>query len=112
MSATVACTKAPDDTQIKSQLQDKLNTDSGLQGKQLSAQSQNGTVTLSGMVDNDAQRDAAARYASEIPGVKQVVNNLQIGSAPASRSGATGTGPGGDIETCARDTKIDVAETE
>jgi hypothetical protein len=83
MGATVACTKAPNDTQISSQLQDKLNTDSGLQGKQLSVQSQNGTVTLSGMVENDAQRDAAARYASAIPGVKQVVNNLQIGAAPA-----------------------------
>jgi len=83
MGATVACTKAPNDSQISSQLQDKLNTDSGLQGKQLSVQSQNGTVTLSGAVDNDAQRDAAARYAAAIPGVKQVVNNLQVGQAPA-----------------------------
>jgi BON domain len=83
MGATVACTRAPNDPEISSQLQDKLNTDSGLQGKQLSVQSQNGTVTLSGAVDNDAQRDAAARYASAIPGVKQVVNNLQIGPAPS-----------------------------
>jgi len=39
-------------------------------------------VTLSGQVDNDAQRDAAARYASSEPGVKQVVNNLLV-AAPA-----------------------------
>lgn len=83
MGATVACTKAPNDTQISSQLQDRLNSDSGLQGKQLSVQSLNGTVTLSGAVDNDAQREAAARYASAIPGVKQVVNNLQVGPAPS-----------------------------
>jgi hypothetical protein len=83
MGATVACSKAPNDAQISSQLQDRLNTDSGLQGKQLSVQSQNGTVTLSGSVDNDTQRDAAARYAAAIPGVKQVVNNLQIAPAPA-----------------------------
>ncbi len=83
MGATVACTKAPNDAQISSQLQDKLNTDSGLQGKQLSVQSLNGSVTLSGSVDNDAQRDAAARYASAIPGVKQVINNLQVGPAPS-----------------------------
>jgi hypothetical protein len=55
-----------------------------LQGKQLSVQAANGTVTLSGSVDNDAQREAAARYASGIPGVKQVVNNLQVGPPPAS----------------------------
>ena len=83
MGATTACSKAPSDTQISSQLQDRLNSDSGLQGKQLSVQSQNGTVTLSGAVDNDAQRDAAARYAAAIPGVKQVVNNLQVGAPPA-----------------------------
>src|SRR5215467_12971049 len=80
IAGTVAC-KAPNDSQISSQLQDRFNTDSGLQGKQLSVQSANGTVTLSGTVDNDAQREAAARYASAEPGVKQVVNNLQV-SAP------------------------------
>jgi hypothetical protein len=79
MGLTVACNQVPNDSQISSQLQDRLNSDSGLQGKQLSVQSSNGTVTLSGTVDNDAQREAAARYASGIPGVKQVVNNLQVG---------------------------------
>ena len=76
---TVACSRAPNDSQISSQLQDKLNSDSGLQGKHLSVQSSNGVITLSGNVDNDAQREAAARYASAIPGVKEVVNNLQVG---------------------------------
>lgn len=79
MGMTVACNQAPNDSQISSQLQDRLNSDSGLQGKQLSVQASNGSVTLSGTVDNEAQREAAARYASAIPGVKQVVNNLQVG---------------------------------
>src|SRR5271167_1510764 len=78
VSATVGCSKAPADAQIASDIQNKLNTDSGLQGKQLVVQAANGSVTLSGQVDNDAQRDAAARYASSEPGVKQVVNNLQV----------------------------------
>lgn len=81
--ATIACSKAPNDAQISSQLQDKFNTDSGLQGKQLGVQAANGIITLSGSVDNDAQREAAARYASAMPGVKQVVNNLQVGAPPA-----------------------------
>jgi len=72
------CSKAPNDVQIASDIQAKLNADSGLQGKQLAVQAANGTVTLSGAVDSDAQRDAAARYASSEPGVKQVVNNLQV----------------------------------
>jgi hypothetical protein len=88
VAGTVACSKVPNDSQISTQLQDKLNSDSGLQGKQLSVQAANGTVTLSGSVDNDVQREAAARYASAIPGVKQVVNNLQVGPPPAAAAAA------------------------
>jgi hypothetical protein len=77
---SAGCSKAPTDAQITSDIQNKLNTDSGLQGKQLTVQAANGSVTLSGQVDNEAQRDAAARYASGEPGVKQVVNNLQVGT--------------------------------
>ena len=85
MGITAACNQVPNDSQISTQLQDKLNADSGLQGKQLSVQAAKGVVTLSGNVDNDAQREAAARYAAAIPGVKEVVNNLQVGApAPAA----------------------------
>ena len=78
LAASVGCAKTPTDTQIASDIQNKLNGDSGLQGKQLIVQADKGSVTLSGQVDTDAQRDAAARYASSEPGVKQVVNNLQV----------------------------------
>lgn len=74
----VACSKAPNDAQITSEVQSRMNGDSGLQGKQLGVQSSGGAVTLSGTVDNDTERSAAARYASEVPGVKQVINNLQV----------------------------------
>jgi len=84
MGMTIGCSKAPHDSQISTQIQDKLNADSGLQGKQLSVQSADGVVTLSGYVDNETQRDAASRYASTIPGVRQVVNNLQVGANPAT----------------------------
>ena len=76
-----ACTKTPDDGQVTAQIQSKLNEDSGLQGKPITVQTSDGVVTLSGTVENDAQRTAAARYASGIPGIKQVVNNLQISPA-------------------------------
>lgn len=84
LAIAVGCTKVPNDAQISSDIQNKFNSDSGLQGKQLNVQAANGAVTLSGNVDNDAEREAAARYASSEPGVKQVVNNLQVGApAPA-----------------------------
>ena len=79
----LGCSKAPNDAQITGDVQSKLNSDSGLAGKQINVQAANGTVTLSGSVDNDTQRDAAARYASSVPGAKQIVNNLQVAPTPA-----------------------------
>ena len=78
----VGCTRKPDDAKIASDVQSKFSQDSGLSTKQLNVQSSNGVVTIGGTVDNDAQRDAASRQAASVPGVKEVVNNLQVGSAP------------------------------
>ena len=80
--AAVGCSKPPGDAQIASDIQNKLSGDSGLQGKQLVVQAANGTVTLSGAVDNDAEREAAAKYAASEAGVKTVINNLEV-AAPA-----------------------------
>jgi len=79
----MGCAKPPNDEKMASDIQAKINGDSGLQGKQLGVQAANGSVTLTGNVDSDVQREAAARYASSEPGVKQVVNNLVVGPAPA-----------------------------
>jgi hypothetical protein len=78
LALAVGCVKAPNDAQVTSDIQTKLGADSGLQNKQLTVQAANGTVTISGTVDNDAQREAAAKYAASEPGVKQVINNLQV----------------------------------
>jgi len=82
LTVGAGCTKAPNDAQLTSDIQSKLATDSGLQGKQLGVKAEAGTVTLSGTVDNDAEREAAARYAASEPGVKQVINNLQVAAPP------------------------------
>jgi len=82
-AATLGCNKAPNDAQIASDIQIKMSADSGLAGKQLGVQAANGAVTLSGTVDNEAQRAAAARYAASVPGVKQVINDLVVGAASA-----------------------------
>ena len=54
LGLTVGCAKPPNDAQVTSDIQNKLNADSGLQGKQLAVDTANGTVTLSGAVDNEA----------------------------------------------------------
>ena len=81
---TTGCAKKPNDAQISSAIQSSFHSDSGLQDKQIDVQSTGGVVTLSGTVDNDAQRAAASRYASAAPGVKEVVNNLQVGTPAES----------------------------
>jgi hypothetical protein len=75
-----ACARKSDDGKISAEIQNKFSLDSGLSTKQLTVQTADGVVTLSGNVDNDAQRDAAGRQAASVPGVRTVVNNLQVGA--------------------------------
>jgi hypothetical protein len=87
LGVAAGCARKPDDAKITSAIQASFNGDSGLQGKQLGVQAENGAVTISGTVDNQAERDAAARYAAAVPGVRQVVNNLQIsGTTPPAET--------------------------
>ena len=85
----VGCTKAPNDAQLTSNIENRLVADSGLAGKQLGVKAEDGTITLTGTVDNDAQRAAAARYAAAEPGVKQVINNLQVAAPPPVEAAQT-----------------------
>jgi BON domain len=88
LSAGVGCAKKPDDSQISSDIQNRFSQDSGLSSKQLTVQTDAGVVTLSGNVDNDAQRDAARRQAAAVPGVRTVIDNLHVGPAAASNASA------------------------
>ncbi len=81
---SLACATKPDDAKVSSDIQSKFSQDSGLSSKQLTVQASNGVVTLSGTVDNDAQREAASKQAASVPGVKQVINNMQVGTAMAA----------------------------
>lgn len=91
LALTLACTKAVSDADMTSQVQAKINQDSGLQGKSVTVEASKGVVTLSGTVADDAQRTAASRYASTVPGVTQVVNNLQVSPAPVMAEEMTPT---------------------
>ncbi len=77
------CSRGRTDEQVASDVQNKINADNTIPDKQLTINSTNGVVTLSGTVSSDAARNAAANDAAQVNGVKTVVNNLQVAPAAA-----------------------------
>lgn len=84
LGITVGCTKARSDAQIASDVQGKIFSDGAVQSRQVTVQASNGVVTLSGYVNSDAERMAAASDAAQVEGVKTVVNNLQTATTNAA----------------------------
>lgn len=93
LMVAVGCGKKLDDAKMSSEIQSKFSQDSGLASKQLTVQANNGVVTLSGTVENVAQRDAAGVQAASIPGVRTVINNLQVGNSMADVTPASKPAP-------------------
>ncbi len=63
---------------------------------------QDGLVTLEGIVENPIQKDLAERVAKSVEGVKQVVNNIRVGSGEAPRrEGASWAASVADASTAA-----------
>lgn len=79
----IGCTQARTDAAIAGDVQGKINADAGVTTKQVTVQSANGVVTLSGAVASDAERAAAANDAAQVSGVKTVINNLTVGTMTA-----------------------------
>jgi len=82
LAFVAGCSRKPDDSQLAQGIQAEIQKDAAING-QVSVQSADGVVTLTGQVPSDAARALAAREAADTPGVKQVVNNLTLGSAAA-----------------------------
>ena len=83
------------DAQVATDVQTKIYSDNAIQSRQISVQAVNGVVTLSGDVNSDSERAAAASDAATIAGVKTVVNNLQLQQAqgaPGNASAEAGQG--------------------
>ncbi len=72
------------DSQIASDVQNKIFSDSNVPDKQITITANKGVVTLSGTVSNDAVRAAVSTDAAQVDGVKTVVNNLEVGATTAS----------------------------
>ena len=82
------CSHKPTDVEIASEVQNKINADPSIPTKQISVGNTNGVVTLSENVNSDLERIAAANDASQVEGVKTVVNNLQVAPAAAASAPA------------------------
>jgi len=54
-------------------------------GKPIRISVQNGNVTLYGVVNNQADKDAAGIRANSVPGVFKVTNNLQVAGQPEKK---------------------------
>ncbi len=68
-----------DDTKVTSEVKAKLVADKASNLTRVSVNTVNGTVYLTGVVDNPEQKTRAAQLASEAKGARRVVNNLQVG---------------------------------
>jgi hypothetical protein len=72
------------DSQIATDVQSKINSDSNVSNKAITVNSNNGIVTLSGSAASEMERQAASNDAATVDGVKTVVNNLEVGSQTAA----------------------------
>jgi len=84
-SVIIGCSHKPNDVQLASEVQNKINGDSNIPEKFITVSANDGIVTLTGKTASDLERTAAANDAAQVEGVKSVVNNLQV-EAPASNA--------------------------
>ncbi len=77
---------AVSDATLTQNIQGVLSADAAVAGQPVAVAVQNSVVTLSGSVQNDAQRALAARDAAGVSGVAKVVNSIGVNSGPVSAS--------------------------
>jgi hypothetical protein len=89
----LGCSHNRSDVEIASEIQSKITGDPNVLTKQVTVGSSNGAVTLSGTVGSDLERTAAANDASQVEGVKTVLNNLRVEPAVASAAAQMSSPP-------------------
>lgn len=74
-----------DDRLVSSKVKGALNDSPIYKYPNVDVSSFNGTVQLNGFVESQAQKDQAAQVASQVQGVKQLVNNITVQPAATGR---------------------------
>jgi hypothetical protein len=83
------CSKKPTDAALAIDVQKKILADSALTAQPISVAANDGVVTLSGTVGDPNMRDAAAKDAAHVGGVRTVVNNLNVAAGANASEGPT-----------------------
>jgi hyperosmotically inducible protein len=74
----LAADKPVSDDAITDQVMIKLSSDPVVKGGGLKVDVKDGVVTLTGTVNEQRQKDKAAKLAKSVKGVKSVINNVTV----------------------------------
>jgi hyperosmotically inducible protein len=74
----LAADKPLSDNAIYDKVRITLASDMDVKGGGLTVDVKEGVVTLTGDVENQMQKDKAAKIAKKVKGVKKVVNNIEV----------------------------------
>ena len=69
-----------DDTTITSKIKTKMIDDPIVNARNIDVDTSEGNVILTGVVKTDREAERAVEIARQVPGVKNVKNNLQVGT--------------------------------
>jgi hypothetical protein len=78
VAGTTGCTRQQDNTQVVSEVQNRMRADHQLMMGRFQVTGTSGVITLAGYVVSNHQRAAAVRDAWQVKGVKVVVDNLLL----------------------------------
>ncbi len=73
-----ACKRGPDDATLTANVKSQLSAQSPALASRVNVDTKDGVVTLTGTVDNDAEKSQSEQAAKSVANVKSVVNNLTV----------------------------------
>jgi len=76
--------QSPSSEEIRDQIQQKLDTQRGLENTELNVAVDSAQVTVNGVIQREAQRDLVLRIVNSYAGEREIVDRLQIGNAPVA----------------------------
>jgi hypothetical protein len=87
--AGAACSRERTDALIIGEVVTRIQNDAAITNKNIAVMSAHGVVTLSGTAADEHQRLAVSSDASQVEGVKTVVNNLPVAPLPGPQQAST-----------------------
>lgn len=78
LALLAGCSRSRNDGEIANEVRGKIAADVNVSVQDIEVRAENGVVTLSGTVESEMARMAAANSAAQVSGVRTVVNNLSV----------------------------------